>query len=258
MRERLDVHAIEVAVGEQSSHTSEQLRLCRPRRGVRCEPRDGDHRQPVGRLPVGHPDFDRSRVVEPGACDADDLVALPAVGLDQSPADDARVTAEVFAPGAIAEDELELGPGLLVAGLDQATQQRSCAEDLEEVARDRGAVEHERPIAVEHRRRRCAPVREGRDAAHGRAGGLDLLQVVAEEEVVRVRIAAIRVELDDPILIRNRQRADDDGVEHGEHRDRHPDADREDGDGGDGERGRAAEAAQGDADVVPNALHSGS
>ena len=58
-----------------------------------------------------------------------------------------------------------------------------------------------RLVAIDERRARRTPVGDARDVTHRTARCRDLRKVLAEEEIVGVRIAAVGVDLDDAVLV---------------------------------------------------------
>ena len=206
-------------------------------------------------LPHGHPDLDTGGIVQSRWRHTDHSITRASIGLEQSSADDVRVATEMFTPCAVAQNENRLGTRCFVAGHHQAAKGGACAEDVEEVTGDGRPIQHEWPIAVDEWGTWRGPMGDAGDVPHRPALGRYLGQVLAQQVIVGVRITAIRVELDDAVLVAHRQRTQQHRVEHREHRDGHPDPDRQNEHGRDGECGRAAKAAERNAKVVADAVH---
>ena len=216
-------------------------------RGTRSEPRDGDDR-----LTLVHrhrqPEVDAVRIVEPGRCHAHHREARLFVRLDQAPADDVGVAAELLPPGAITEHQDLRCTHEIIVGAKHAAEKRANAEDVEVVAGDDRAAQEERAGAVHHRKLCRSPVHHTGNLGQPRIRVAQLLEVVVGD----AKLDAGRLVCPhhgDVLLVAHRQSLHEHGAHHRRDGGGHADREAEDQDGGDSDDRCAAEAAQGDAKV---------
>ena len=126
----------------------QKVRSRRNRRNARRQPSNDVHECTTQRS-EGDPELRPGRVVEPRWRDTDHPVLELCIRIGQVASDDPGIPAELALPRPVAEYHRRGGAGHVVVGPQQATERRTCAEQLEEVTRDDRPIEHDRPVAVQ-------------------------------------------------------------------------------------------------------------
>ena len=136
------------ALRVETAHERQKVRSRRNRRNVRRQASNHVHERTTQRS-EGDPELRPGGVVEPRWRDADDPVLELCIRIGKRASDDPGIPAELALPRPVAKYDGRGGAGHVVVGPQQATERRTCAEQLEEVARDDRPIEHDRPVTVQ-------------------------------------------------------------------------------------------------------------